>query len=116
MELQLKIEKTIRRDGEAALTALDRTMISVLNKSSSQGVLTELLSEGLVKPMGRNCISLMTTTGAKGSKVVFCFLYISNFNMGIVARFIGVIYVCLCVWGQKELLCRNYLLVSVANI
>ncbi|PPD87092.1 hypothetical protein GOBAR_DD15973 [Gossypium barbadense] len=71
IELQLKIEKTIRRDGEAALTALDRTMISVLNKNSSQGVLTELLSEGLVKPMGRNCISLMTTTGAKGSKVNF---------------------------------------------
>ncbi|KAK8562107.1 hypothetical protein V6N13_148766 [Hibiscus sabdariffa] len=71
MELQLKIEKMIRRDGEAALTALDRKMISVLNKNSSQGVLTELLSEGIVKPMGKNCISLMTTTGAKGSKVNF---------------------------------------------
>ncbi|XP_039013500.1 DNA-directed RNA polymerase I subunit 1-like [Hibiscus syriacus] len=71
MELQLKIEKMIRRDGEAALAALDRKMISVLNKNSSQGVLTDLLSEGLVKPMGKNCISLMTTTGAKGSKVNF---------------------------------------------
>ncbi|XVE96012.1 hypothetical protein REPUB_Repub02eG0185000 [Reevesia pubescens] len=70
-ELQLKIERTIRRDGEAALTALDRKMIAVLNKNSSEGVLTDLLSEGLVKSMGKNCISLMTTSGAKGSKVNF---------------------------------------------
>ncbi|XWS43173.1 hypothetical protein CRYUN_Cryun16bG0080100 [Craigia yunnanensis] len=70
-ELQLKIERTIRRDGEAALTALDREMIGVLNKNSSQGVLVELLSECLVKSMGKNCISLMTTSGAKGSKVNF---------------------------------------------
>ncbi|XVE89393.1 hypothetical protein DITRI_Ditri19aG0198100 [Diplodiscus trichospermus] len=71
MELQLKIERTIRRDGEAALASLDREMISVLNKNSSQGVLAKLLSEGLVKSMGKNCISLMTTSGAKGSKVNF---------------------------------------------
>ncbi|KAK6289691.1 hypothetical protein POUND7_001232 [Theobroma cacao] len=70
-ELQLEIERTIRRDGETALTALDRKMISVLNENSSKGVLTELLSEGLVKSMGENCISLMTTSGAKGSKVNF---------------------------------------------
>ncbi|XWS59174.1 hypothetical protein CRYUN_Cryun08bG0099300 [Craigia yunnanensis] len=70
-ELQLKIERNIRRDGEAALSALDRKMIGVLKKNSSQGVLTELLSEGLIKSMGKNCISLMTTSGAKGSKVNF---------------------------------------------
>jgi hypothetical protein len=29
------------------------------------------LSEGLLKPSGKNCISLMTTSGAKGSKVSF---------------------------------------------
>ncbi|XWS53418.1 hypothetical protein CRYUN_Cryun10bG0000100 [Craigia yunnanensis] len=70
-ELQLKIERNIRRDGEAALSSLDRKMIGVLNKNSSQGVLAELLSEGLVKSMGKNCISFMTTSGAKASKVNF---------------------------------------------
>ncbi|OMO70228.1 RNA polymerase, alpha subunit [Corchorus olitorius] len=70
-ELQLKIERNIRRDGENALTALDRKMISVLNENSSRGVLAGLLSEGLVKSMGKNCIAIMTTSGAKGSKVNF---------------------------------------------
>ncbi|XVF56091.1 hypothetical protein PTKIN_Ptkin06aG0089100 [Pterospermum kingtungense] len=70
-ELQFKIERKIRRDGEAALTALDRKMRDVLNNNSSQGVLFELLSEGLAKSLGKNCVSLLTTSGAKGSKVNF---------------------------------------------
>ncbi|CAK7342498.1 unnamed protein product [Dovyalis caffra] len=71
LELQLNIEKTIRSDGESALTYLDRQMTNELNSKTSSGVLNELLSEGLLKPSGNNCISLMTTSGAKGSKVNF---------------------------------------------
>ncbi|KAF7819002.1 DNA-directed RNA polymerase I subunit 1 [Senna tora] len=69
--LQLNIEKRIRSSGEAALTYLDRKMISSLNSKTSSGVLKVLLSEGILKPSGKNCISLMTTSGAKGSMVNF---------------------------------------------
>ncbi|XP_020207668.1 DNA-directed RNA polymerase I subunit 1 [Cajanus cajan] len=69
--LQLNIEKKIRCNGEAALTYLDRKMISNLNSRTSSGVLKELLSEGILKPSGKNWISLMTTSGAKGSMVNF---------------------------------------------
>ncbi|CAJ1967526.1 unnamed protein product [Sphenostylis stenocarpa] len=65
--MQLNIEKKIRSNGEAALTYLDRKMISNLNSRTSSGTLKELLSEGILKPSGKNCISLMTTSGAKGS-------------------------------------------------
>lgn len=67
--LQLNIEKRVRSNGEAALTYLDRKMISSLNSKTSSGVLKVLLSEGILKPSGKNCISLMTTSGAKGSMV-----------------------------------------------
>lgn len=67
--LQLHIEKRIRSHGEAAITYLDRKMISNLNSRTSSGVLKELLSEGILKPSGKNWISLMTTSGAKGSMV-----------------------------------------------
>lgn len=69
-KLILKIEKTIRSGGEAAIAYFDRQMTGALNKRTSSGVINELLSEGLVKPTGKNCISLMTTSGAKGSKVI----------------------------------------------
>ncbi|KAB5551823.1 hypothetical protein DKX38_009134 [Salix brachista] len=71
LELQSNIEKTIRSDGESALAYLDRQMTNELNSKTSSGVINELLSEGLLKPSGKNCISLMTTSGAKGSKVNF---------------------------------------------
>jgi len=67
--MQLNIEKKVRSNGEAALTYLDRKMISSLNSRTSSGILKELLSEGILKPSGKNCISLMTTSGAKGSMV-----------------------------------------------
>jgi len=67
--LQLNVEKKIRSNGEAALTYLDRKMISSLNSRTSSGVLKELLSKGILKPSGKNWISLMTTSGAKGSMV-----------------------------------------------
>ncbi|KAE9596846.1 putative DNA-directed RNA polymerase [Lupinus albus] len=71
ISLQLNIEKKIRSNGEAALTYLDRKMISNLNTRTSSGILKELLSEGILKPSGKNWISLMTTSGAKGSMVNF---------------------------------------------
>ncbi|GLT39726.1 hypothetical protein SLA2020_139020 [Shorea laevis] len=70
-ELEYKIENTIRFYGEAAVSALDRKVTKVLNENSSRGVLSDLLTEGLLKSTGKNCISLMTTSGAKGSKVNF---------------------------------------------
>ncbi|KAK7392857.1 hypothetical protein VNO78_21307 [Psophocarpus tetragonolobus] len=69
--LQLNIEKKVRSNGEAALTYLDRKMTSNLNSRTSTGILKDLLSEGILKPSGKNCISLMTTSGAKGSMVNF---------------------------------------------
>ncbi|XP_061372755.1 DNA-directed RNA polymerase I subunit 1 [Gastrolobium bilobum] len=71
LTLQLNIEKRIRSNGEAALTYLDRKMTSNLNSRTSSGILKELLSEGILKPSGKNWISLMTTSGAKGSMVNF---------------------------------------------
>lgn len=73
VELQLKIENTIRsRDEDSGLSYLDRLMSNELNTKTSSGVIDKLLSDGLVKPSVKNCISLMTTSGAKGSKVSFC--------------------------------------------
>uniref|UniRef100_A0A0R0KYG7 DNA-directed RNA polymerase subunit n=1 Tax=Glycine max TaxID=3847 RepID=A0A0R0KYG7_SOYBN len=68
--LQLNIEKKIRSNGEATLTS-DRKMTNKLNSTTSSGILKELLSEGILQPSGKNCISLMTTSGAKGSMVNF---------------------------------------------
>lgn len=69
--MQSEIEKTIRGGGDVALAYFDMKMTSELNKHTSSPVINELLSEGLLKPTGKNCISLMTTSGAKGSKVSF---------------------------------------------
>ncbi|XP_011652120.1 DNA-directed RNA polymerase I subunit 1 isoform X1 [Cucumis sativus] len=72
MTLQLNIEKTISYNGEAALTSLDRKMTSQLNeRTGNSKVLKDLLSEGLLKPSVKNCISLMTTSGAKGGTANF---------------------------------------------
>ncbi|KAM2719711.1 hypothetical protein EV2_040986 [Malus domestica] len=70
--LQLNIEKFIRSNGESALASLDRRIISQLNnKTSNSDVFKQLLLKGLSKPSVKNCIYLMTTSGAKGSVVVF---------------------------------------------
>ncbi|KAI4319607.1 hypothetical protein MLD38_033187 [Melastoma candidum] len=71
VELQMKIEEVICSNGESALTSLDRRMISKLNELSSKKIDKDLLSEGLLKPTGKNCISLMTTSGAKGGTANF---------------------------------------------
>lgn len=49
-----------------------------LNQCTSKGIMNELLSEGLLKPTGKNWISLMTTSGAKGSKVSFLYYFFFN--------------------------------------
>ncbi|XP_043692047.1 DNA-directed RNA polymerase I subunit 1 [Telopea speciosissima] len=69
-ELQMEIEKVIRSNGESAVARLDRMMSSALNKLTSK-VNNMLFPAGLLKPFPRNCLSLMTTTGAKGGLVNF---------------------------------------------
>ncbi|CAL1353335.1 unnamed protein product [Linum trigynum] len=71
VDLQFNIEKTMRSEGESAVTYLDNQMRSELNSKTSGGVINELLSEAVLKPSVYNCIYLMTTSGAKGSKVNF---------------------------------------------
>ncbi|KAL0383579.1 UNVERIFIED_CONTAM: DNA-directed RNA polymerase I subunit [Sesamum calycinum] len=73
-ELQLEIEKVICRDRESATAALDMKMKNKLtNRLTREGsqILKHLLTAGLLKPFPKNCISVMTTTGAKGSTVNF---------------------------------------------
>ncbi|KAF6158800.1 hypothetical protein GIB67_040314 [Kingdonia uniflora] len=70
MELQLEIEKVIRVNGESAITRLDGVMASMLNVLTSN-VNDQLFPKGLLKPFPKNCLSLMTSSGAKGSLVNF---------------------------------------------
>lgn len=73
-ELQLEIEKVICSDRESATASLDMKMKNKLtNRLTREGsqILKHLLTRGLLKPFPKNCISLMTTTGAKGSTVNF---------------------------------------------
>lgn len=70
VKLQVEVEKIILSNGEAAITRLDRMMKNELNELTSK-VNKDLLLKGLVKPFPKNCLSLMTTTGAKGSTVNF---------------------------------------------
>ncbi|XP_072969528.1 DNA-directed RNA polymerase I subunit 1 isoform X1 [Typha angustifolia] len=68
VKLQREVEKVIRRNGEAATISLDRMMSSTLNNVTSE-VNKFLFPRGLRKPFPENCLSLMTTTGAKGGLV-----------------------------------------------
>lgn len=68
LELQLEIEKAISSNKEVATAALDMKMKNKLANKGSQ-FNKELLLKGLLKPFPRNCIALMTITGAKGSTV-----------------------------------------------
>uniref|UniRef100_A0A1D1Z0S6 DNA-directed RNA polymerase subunit n=1 Tax=Anthurium amnicola TaxID=1678845 RepID=A0A1D1Z0S6_9ARAE len=68
--LQLEIENIIRNNGEPAITRLDHMMSNALNHLTSE--LNKILFPGgLQKSLPRNCLSLMTTTGAKGGLVNF---------------------------------------------
>ncbi|KFK35011.1 hypothetical protein AALP_AA5G222600 [Arabis alpina] len=70
-DMKSRIERILYEDGEAALASLDRSVVNELNQCSGKGVMNDLLSDGLLKTPGTNCISLMTISGAKGSKVNF---------------------------------------------
>ncbi|CAH8362128.1 unnamed protein product [Eruca vesicaria subsp. sativa] len=70
-DMKSRIERVLYEDGELALASLDRSVVSELNQCSGKGVMNDLLSDGLLKTPGTNCISLMTISGAKGSKVNF---------------------------------------------
>ncbi|GAB4843833.1 hypothetical protein Ancab_013795 [Ancistrocladus abbreviatus] len=63
-DIQIEMEKAIRRNGESAITLLDGMMRNKLNSSNS--ALSKLFPDGLIKPFRKNCLSLMTVSGAKG--------------------------------------------------
>lgn len=69
-ELQYEIEKIMRNNGESAVARLDGKMKNELREKGSK-INKELLLNGLYKPFPKNCISLMTISGAKGSSVSF---------------------------------------------
>ncbi|TVU08159.1 hypothetical protein EJB05_41549 [Eragrostis curvula] len=66
--LQLKVEKVVRSNGESATKVLDTMMTNALNKITSS-VNKELFPKGLQKRFPKNCLSLMTVSGAKGGMV-----------------------------------------------
>lgn len=72
LDLRREIEKVIRSNGESAAARLDRMMSNALNVLTSE-VNKALFPAGLQKPFPANCLSLMTTTGAKGGLVCFSF-------------------------------------------
>ncbi|KAJ1703655.1 hypothetical protein LUZ63_003434 [Rhynchospora breviuscula] len=66
--LQMEVEKVVRSNGDSATETLDRMMCNALNALTSE-VNKTLFPNGLQKPFPNNCLSLMATTGAKGSLV-----------------------------------------------
>ncbi|XP_020588466.1 DNA-directed RNA polymerase I subunit 1-like [Phalaenopsis equestris] len=68
LKLLKETEKVVRRNGESAVTRLDRMMSNSLNALTSE-VNSVLFPGGLQKPFPTNCLSLMTSTGAKGGLV-----------------------------------------------
>ncbi|KAH7314988.1 hypothetical protein KP509_21G029700 [Ceratopteris richardii] len=69
-ELKLQIENRLQTKGPSASALLDRLMSSSMNVVTSE-VNNELFPKGLSKRFPHNCLSLMTTTGAKGGLVNF---------------------------------------------
>uniref|UniRef100_A0A5B7B2D8 DNA-directed RNA polymerase subunit n=1 Tax=Davidia involucrata TaxID=16924 RepID=A0A5B7B2D8_DAVIN len=70
LKLQLEIEKAVHSNGQSATAFLDMKMKNKLSKKGSD-INKDLLLKGLLKPFPKNCISLMTISGAKGSSVNF---------------------------------------------
>nr|XP_011458916.1 PREDICTED: DNA-directed RNA polymerase I subunit RPA1-like isoform X1 [Fragaria vesca subsp. vesca] len=65
--LQSDIEEFLRNNGESVSEMLDRKMTSELNKKiSNSDVFKQLFQKGLSKPSVKNCMYLMTSSGAKG--------------------------------------------------
>jgi hypothetical protein len=71
-DLQMDVEKVVRRMGESGNVTLDKMMLSALNKLTSE-VNQSMFPYGLQKPFPKNCLTLMTATGAKGSDVSLFF-------------------------------------------
>eukprot|EP00250_Pteridium_aquilinum_P003381 c13694_g1_i1 orf=235-4305(+) len=69
-DLKLEIENSLQTKGASANAYLDRLMSSAMNVVTSE-VNNALFPRGLLKPFPHNCLSLMTTTGAKGGLVNF---------------------------------------------
>lgn len=94
VELQLEIEKAVRRDGQSATARLDGKMKNELREKGSQ-INKELLLNGLLKTFPKNCISLMTISGAKGSTVSLFFCFVFSFFVlnvyGVVCLELGVL-------------------------
>ncbi|KAJ7566178.1 hypothetical protein O6H91_02G091400 [Diphasiastrum complanatum] len=65
-----EVEKALQTRGEPASSRLDVLMSSALNRITSN-VNNMLFPKGLLKPFPKNCLSLMTVTGAKGGLVNF---------------------------------------------
>lgn len=68
VELHREIEEVIQSNGDSATIRLDRMMSNSLNSLTSV-VNNTLFPNGLLKPFPRNCLSLMTASGAKGGQV-----------------------------------------------
>lgn len=69
----MEVEKAVRSNGESDTANLDRLMKNALSEITTE-VNKNLFPDGLQKPFPGNCLSLMTTTGAKGGPVSFFFL------------------------------------------
>ncbi|KAJ1259889.1 hypothetical protein BS78_10G190500 [Paspalum vaginatum] len=67
VKLSMEVEKVVRRDVESATGDLDRVMMNALSEITSE--VNKGMFQGLQKPFPWNCLSLMTTTGAKGGVV-----------------------------------------------
>ncbi|WVZ79416.1 hypothetical protein U9M48_026996 [Paspalum notatum var. saurae] len=67
VNLPMEVEKVVRRDVESATSVLDGEMSNALSDVTSK--VNERMFQGLQKPFPWNCLSLMTTTGAKGGVV-----------------------------------------------
>uniref|UniRef100_A0ACD6A893 Uncharacterized protein n=1 Tax=Avena sativa TaxID=4498 RepID=A0ACD6A893_AVESA len=68
VKLQMDVEKVVRRRGESGNVTLDKLMLSALNNLTSD-LNKSMFPYGLQKPFPKNCLTLMTATGAKGSDV-----------------------------------------------
>ena len=72
VKLQMDVENVVRVMGESGNVTLDKKMLSALNELTSE-VNDSMFPYGLQKSFPKNCLTLMTATGAKGSDVSLFF-------------------------------------------
>ena len=68
----MHVEEVVRRMGESGNVTLDKKRLNSLN-SLTTDVNASMFPYGLQKPFPKNCLTLMTATGAKGSDVSLFF-------------------------------------------